>query len=46
MKGAITRPAGLSDGGNDVINPSVASGTEGIMDVAGTVFIIGTFVVG
>lgn len=37
IEGAITRPAGLSDGGDGaVISPLVASGTEGTVDVAGT----------
>lgn len=47
IEGAITRPARLS-GGSDgaVINPLVASSTEGTVDVADTVLIIGTFVVG
>lgn len=45
IEGAITRPAGLTDDGA-VINPLVASGTEGTVDVAGTLFIIGTFVSG
>lgn len=42
IEGAITRSI---DGDGAVINPSVASSTEGIVGVAGTV-LISTFVVG
>lgn len=44
IEGAITRPAGLSDGA--IINPSVESGTEETVALAGTLLIIDTFVVG
>lgn len=39
--GAITRPAALSDGA--IINPSVVSGIEETVALAGTLLITGTF---